>query len=105
MQLLIKRAKIFMLDNKRFVAGPSGLPVPVPSWVAETGTYKNGIADKSIINLTERAREQEAVVAAEEGRAPDPIVEEEVPEQESTAQPTRLPNVKGQIRSSTKKQE
>lgn len=103
MQLMFKRAKIFMLGNKRFVSGPGTGAVPVPSWVMETGTYQNGIKDGSIINLTERAREQEEVLAKEENREPDPVVEEEVPEQESAPVRTELPKPKGSVRASTKR--
>ncbi len=95
MQLLLKRAKIFMLGNKRFVAGPGGGAVSAPSWVADTGTYQNGIKDGSIISLTANARAQEAELAKAENREPDPVIEEEVPEQVSQAQKTKLP--KGRV--------
>ncbi len=100
MQLLFKRAKIFMLEkdnqNLRFSSGPGG-PVPTPSWVVETGTYKNGIKDGSIVNLTVRAAEQEAILAAQEDREPDAILEEEVPE-EVTSEEVRTPRVPGRVR-------
>ena len=83
MQLMLKRAKIFMLEkdgkNLRFSFGIGG-PGPAPAWVAETGTYKHGIEDGSIINLTEKARAQEAELAREEHRGPEPIIEPVVPE-------------------------
>lgn len=57
MTLYFKRAKSFVQsdDNgtKKFLAQPSPNPeTRVPFWVANTETFKRGIADKSIVNLT-----------------------------------------------------
>jgi len=92
MQLLFKRAKIFMLEkdgkNLRFSSGPGG-PVPVPAWVAETGTYNHGMEDGSIVNLTEKARQQEEVLAKEEHRKPEAIIDPVVPEDEQGDEPAQ----------------
>lgn len=58
LQLYFKRSKIFLADREgmslRYYAVPSGPngSASVPNWVRETLTYKHGIADKSIIDLT-----------------------------------------------------
>jgi hypothetical protein len=58
MTLYIKRAKSFVQDptndrgTKKFLAQPGPTPQPVPFWVAETETFRRGILDESIINLT-----------------------------------------------------
>ena len=57
LQLYFKRAKSFLLNTEAgelaFNATISGNgPVPVPDWVKETLTYKHGVRDKSIIDLT-----------------------------------------------------
>lgn len=70
--LFFKRAKIFLLEkdgvNLRYNAIVSGgNPVPVPDWVCSTLTYKHGIADNSIIDLTPPGRKKtEAQQKAEE---------------------------------------
>lgn len=56
MTLVFKRAKCFVdqeSGTKKFLAqaGPAS-PIPVPFWVARTDTYKQGIKDESIVNLT-----------------------------------------------------
>lgn len=56
MTLYCKRAKCFVQSDeagtKKFLlqAGPS--PQPVPNWVADTPTFKQGVKDGSIVNLT-----------------------------------------------------
>ena len=56
--LFFKRAKIFMrnVDGKsaRFVGyvNSGGSVTQAPDWVRETETFKHGVADKSIIDLT-----------------------------------------------------
>jgi len=56
MTLYFKRAKNFVQsdDNgtKKFLAQPGPTPTPVPFWVADTPTFKQGIKDDSIVNLT-----------------------------------------------------
>ncbi len=56
MTLYFKRAKNFVQsdDNgtKKFLAQPGPSPQPVPFWVADTATFKQGIKDLSIVNLT-----------------------------------------------------
>lgn len=61
MTLYFKRAKNFVQSDesgtKKFQAHPSPEPVTrVPFWVADTPTFKQGIKDKSIINLTPPAQ-------------------------------------------------
>jgi hypothetical protein len=68
MQLFFKRAKIFMLNQKgvslRYVGTVSSAGTAdsrVPDWVRETETFKAGVADGSIIDLTPQpARRREA---------------------------------------------
>lgn len=57
MTLWFKRAKAFtaVVNNgtRKFLAQPSNMPQHgVPFWVADTQTFKHGIADESIVNLT-----------------------------------------------------
>jgi hypothetical protein len=59
MQLFFKRAKIFMLNQNgvslRYVGmvnAAGTADARVPDWVRETETYKAGVADKSIVDLT-----------------------------------------------------
>ena len=55
MQLYFKRAKCFVHADegtKKFLAQPGPSAQPVPFWVAETETFKRGITDGSIVNLT-----------------------------------------------------
>jgi hypothetical protein len=58
MTLYFKRAKAFVSDTSndrgtlKFLAQPGPTPMLVPFWVAETATFKRGIEDGSIINLT-----------------------------------------------------
>jgi len=58
LNLYFKRAKIFLHTTKEghalrynAIVSASG-PVPVPSWVKETLTYKCGVKDKSILDLS-----------------------------------------------------
>jgi hypothetical protein len=56
--LHFKRSKLFMLAKEshgelRFLTGPTREgAIQVPAWVVETPTYKDGIKDGSIVNLT-----------------------------------------------------
>lgn len=68
-QLYFKRSKIFMDGNKTIKHAAGTGPVGVPPWVLETGTYKHGIEDGSIINMTAVATKQEEAFAAEEEQA------------------------------------
>lgn len=55
MTLYCTRAKSFVSEEngtKQFHLLPGPHPQPAPFWVAETATYKHGIKDKSIVNLT-----------------------------------------------------
>ena len=59
-QLYFTRAKLFLheVDGavRRFAATPSaGRPTNAPDWVRETDTYKLGIKDGSITDLTPAA--------------------------------------------------
>jgi len=79
-QLYFTRAKIFLIPGddengeRRFTAQPSaGKPVPAPDWVRETATYKFGIKDKSIVDLTPPKRSRK--VEPEEVPISDPPVE------------------------------
>jgi len=74
-QLYFTRAKIFLIPGddengeRRFTAQASaGHPLPAPNWVRETATYKFGIKDKSIVDLTppKRSRKAEPVDEEEE---------------------------------------
>lgn len=76
MTLVFKRSKCFVLPStndhgeKKFLAqaAPAN-PVPVPFWVAETETFKRGITDLSIVNLTPPHLMP--------GYKPEPVIEEE----------------------------
>ena len=75
-QLYFTRAKIFLIPGddengeRRFTAQPSaGKPVPAPDWVRETATYKFGIKDKSVVDLTPPKRSRKAEPVEEEGLA------------------------------------
>jgi hypothetical protein len=79
-QLYFTRAKIFLIPGddengeRRFTAQPSaGKPVPAPDWVRETATYKFGIKDRSIVDLTPPKRSRK--VEPEEAPIIDPPVE------------------------------
>jgi hypothetical protein len=55
--MFFKRSKIFLHStsdgvNVRFSVGVSNQPVQVPEWVTETLTYKHGVRDGSILDLT-----------------------------------------------------
>ena len=57
LQLYITRSKIFIsLDEsgteRRFTLGRSTTPQAAPDWVRDTVTFKYGIRDKSIVDLT-----------------------------------------------------
>jgi len=56
MTLYFKRAKNFVQSDdagtKKFLAQPGPTPQNVPFWVANTPTFKQGIKDGSIVNLT-----------------------------------------------------
>jgi len=80
LQLYFKRAKIFLdiHDGKehRFQGNPAAEPVVSPDWVQNTLTFKLGIADKSIIDLTPpkraNAKKSAAEPATEVGESFDP---------------------------------
>jgi hypothetical protein len=74
MQLYFTRAKCFVQsdDNgtKKHLAQPAPKPQAVPFWVANTPTFKQGIKDGSIVNLTppeQMPGYKPAAVAVEEG--------------------------------------
>lgn len=50
-KLFCKRAKIFMESNRRFIVRPNVM-TNCPDWVRDTGTYKNGVNDESIIDAS-----------------------------------------------------
>jgi hypothetical protein len=81
-QLLVKRSKIFLAHvdgaERRKVCPAGPTPQAMPAWIRDTDTYKNGLKDGSIMDLTEQARLQEAALAKEEGREPELMVEEDV---------------------------
>lgn len=57
MTIWFKRAKSFVAEvdggTKKFLAQQSNTPVhQVPFWVADTKTFKQGVKDESIVNLT-----------------------------------------------------
>lgn len=128
MTLYFKRAKAFVLQDadsgtKKFLAQPGPSPQPVPFWVANTATFKQGIKDGSIVNLTppeqmpgyrypkqtEAAEAEEASteITQDTAEAPEPDVEQtEVPKPEFGGQPMTpvQPAVKvGGITASSKK--
>jgi hypothetical protein len=67
LQLYFKRSKVFYATvngvEQRFQGNASNSPVLVPDWVVETLTYKHGVKDKSIIDLTPPKRAAVAVKA------------------------------------------
>jgi hypothetical protein len=83
MTLYFKRAKCFVHSDegtKKFLAQPGPNPLPVPFWVAQTATFKQGIKDKSIINLTP-PEQMPGYVPAPAAVAADDADEPETPEQ------------------------
>jgi len=56
MQLHFKRAKSFVAvvdgGTRKFLAQPAMIAQTVPNWVADTETFKLGVKDGSIVNLT-----------------------------------------------------
>ena len=57
LQLYVTRSKIFIaLDEsgteRRFTLGRSTTPQAAPDWVRDTATFKYGVKDKSIVDLT-----------------------------------------------------
>jgi hypothetical protein len=65
LNLYFKRAKIFLLNTgdkeERFQANiTNNGPIAVPDWVKSTLTYKHGVADKSILDLTPPTRKKTA---------------------------------------------
>ena len=81
--LFFKRAKIFMrnVDGKseRYVGyvNSGGSVTQAPDWVRETETFKNGVADKSIVDLTPPAANPRSRKAVEKREAlgRDPLKE------------------------------
>jgi hypothetical protein len=86
MTLYFKRAKSFVVvsDNtsgeKKFLGVPGPTPQNVPFWVADTPTFKQGIKDGSIVNLTPPDQMP--------GYKAAPVVVEEVEEEEPTRELT-----------------
>ena len=85
-QLFFKRAKIFLStkpggESLRYSAVvTTGAPPKVPDWVRETDTYRHGIADGSIIDLTPPVRHRGAKQVKAKEAAPSPVeVEDEAP--------------------------
>ena len=96
MTLVFKRAKCFVTasdnDNgtKKFLAqaNPAG-PVPVPFWVADTSTFKQGIKDGSIVNLTpphQMPGYKAPLPEPADELEPEPAVDEEEIEQKEVPQ-------------------
>jgi hypothetical protein len=73
LSLYFKRTKLFLLNREggelRFQGHPGTGPVPVPMWVKDTLTYKHGIVDKSIIDLTPVRQAPPVVDAVDPDRA------------------------------------
>ena len=70
LNLCFTRAKIFLDTTdgveRRFQGNPALRPVPAPDWIKNTQTFKYGVADKSIIDLTPpAARGKKAAAVAE----------------------------------------
>jgi hypothetical protein len=95
MTLYFKRAKNFVQSDdagtKKFLAQPGPTPQNVPFWVAATPTFKQGIKDGSIVNLTPPEQmpgykpAPVAVIEEEEPEAPDAPAATD--EEEQTAVP------------------
>ena len=86
--LFFKRAKIFMrnVDGKseRYVGyvNSGGSVTQAPDWVRETETFKNGVADKSIVDLTPPAANPRSRKAVEKREAlgHDPLKDVDTPQ-------------------------
>jgi len=95
--LYFNRAKLFMLGSDsgelRYTNGV-GKWADVPEWVTQTDTYKYGIKDGSIVDLTPPERPAAPVVAAEPDQAPDPVEPEEdgETEEEEEEEPAQAPS-------------
>lgn len=101
MTLYFKRAKCFVHQEsdggtKKFLAQPGPHPQPVPFWVADTPTFKQGVKDQSIVNLTPPEQmpgykpAKAAVVEEVEGDEPEVVVPID-PAAEAAAEQTALP--------------
>ena len=126
LNLYFKRAKIFLHTTEagqalryNAIVSTSG-PVPVPDWVKETLTYKCGVKDQSVIDLTpptikprsqaEIDAEAQAFVVGSSGGAtkdaavmaaadePESVVEDVVEEEESTEKKAKKTAVKHGIK-------
>ena len=104
MQLFFKRAKIFLYtspkgESMRYVGTVNAAGTTdarVPDWVRETETYRAGIADKSIIDLTPppTRRHKAAPITVEEAPVTVPATEEE-PEHKPFGNPLPQKTPKG----------
>lgn len=99
MTLYFKRAKSFVhaeeSGTKKFLAQPGPSPQPVPFWVAKTATFKQGIKDGSIVNLTppeQMPGYKPALVAVVVEDEEVPVVEApEAPSEDGDDEQTELP--------------
>jgi hypothetical protein len=98
MTLYFKRAKCFINDEegtKKFLAQPGPSPQPVPFWVASTATFKQGIKDGSIVNLTppdqmpgyKHPKPEAAEEVAAEEKLEEDVEQTEVPQAPFGSQP------------------
>lgn len=96
MTLYFKRAKAFVTPSendrgtRKFLAQPGPHPQPVPFWVADTETFKQGLKDGSIINLTPPAQMPgyKAPLVAETDPLDEPST---APEVEDDVEQTEVP--------------
>jgi hypothetical protein len=96
-EMYFKRAKIFMRNHddgeQRYVSSVNANGTTtknVPDWVLETPTYKMGVKDKSIINLTPpkaAVAPEEAEAAAEEPENEEEAAVELIPDGFDAEQP------------------
>jgi hypothetical protein len=101
LECYFKRAKIFLLNDengeRRYTASVNANGTTtrnVPDWVRDTPTFKMGLKDLSIINLTPAEpviEETPALVEEEEEEEPEPVIEETPAPVEEEEEPVLVP--------------